>query len=111
MVGKRIKQLREEKGLTQEELAKIVHLSQQSIDHYEKGRAKPSLETIQLMADYFNVSLDYIAGRDKKKLLDLPLAAHYESQLPIADDDELLETIERMLERRRQKKAAKEKNK
>ncbi len=44
MLGKRLKELRELKGLTQQELAGIMNLSQQTIGHYEVGRAKPDAD-------------------------------------------------------------------
>lgn len=62
-LGKRLKTLREEKDLTQGQLAKLVNLSQQTIGHYEVDRAKPDLETLQKLAEVFNCSIDYILGR------------------------------------------------
>ncbi|NLI70057.1 MAG: helix-turn-helix transcriptional regulator [Firmicutes bacterium] len=62
-LGKRLKSLRENKGLTQRELAELVNLSQQTIGHYEVGRAKPDIETLQKFADIFNCSVDYILNR------------------------------------------------
>ena len=58
-----MKSLREEKDLTQEQLAKLVNLSQQTIGHYEVDRAKPDLETLNKLAEIFNCSIDYILGR------------------------------------------------
>ncbi len=75
MIGNRIKKLREQRGMTQEQLAKLVSLSQQTIDHYEKGRARPSIDTVNLLADVFSVSADYLLSRtddpypDNKKTL------------------------------------------
>lgn len=63
MIGNKIKKLREQKNLTQDQLAKLVNLSQQTIDHYEKGRAKPSIDTVSLFADVFSVSTDYLLDR------------------------------------------------
>lgn len=63
MFGKRLKKLREEKKLTQEQLGKLVNLSQQTIGHYEVNRAKPDLETMRRLAEIFNVSTDYLLGR------------------------------------------------
>ena len=58
-----MKSLRENKELTQEQLAKLVNLSQQTIGHYEVDRAKPDLETLQKFAEIFNCSVDYLLGR------------------------------------------------
>jgi len=63
MFGKRLQALREAAGLTQKELGRMVNLSQQTIDHYEKGRSNPSIETINQLANIFKVSTDYLLGR------------------------------------------------
>lgn len=62
MFGRRLQILREQNEMTQEQLAKLVSLSQQTIGHYEKGRANPSMETVILLAQLFNVSTDYLLG-------------------------------------------------
>lgn len=63
MFGKRLQALRESARLTQKVLAQKVNLSQQTIDHYEKGRSNPSIETINQLANIFGVSTDYLLGR------------------------------------------------
>jgi len=68
MFGKRLKELREEKDLTQAQLGKLVNLAQQTIGHYEVDRAKPDFETIQRLAEVFNVTTDYLLCRtDNRK--------------------------------------------
>ena len=63
----RIKELREKKGLSQEELAKKLNISQQAIRLYEKGDREPKLETWQKLADFFNVPVDYLLGISKDR--------------------------------------------
>ena len=63
MFSKRLQALRESVGFTQKELAQKVNLSQQTIDHYEKGRSNPSIDTINQLANIFGVSTDYLLGR------------------------------------------------
>lgn len=63
----RIKELREKKGLSQEELAKKLNISQQAISLYEKGDREPKLETWQKLADFFNVPVDYLLGISKDR--------------------------------------------
>ena len=63
VIGQKILLLREQNNMTQEQLAKLVNLSQQTIDHYEKGRAKPNIDTVSLFASVFTVSTDYLIGR------------------------------------------------
>ncbi|NHM28897.1 helix-turn-helix domain-containing protein [Desulfofundulus sp. TPOSR] len=61
--GKRLRELREKKNLSQEALGKLFHLSQSMIAHYEAGRKQPSQQTLRQMADFFGVSIDYLLGR------------------------------------------------
>lgn len=59
-VGSRIKAARESKGLTQEQLAKIVSLSPMHVSVLERGYKTPKLETLVLIANALNVSADYL---------------------------------------------------
>lgn len=60
--GDRLKELRLEKELTQEELAKIFNTGKASISHYESNRRVPDISVIKRFADFFGVSVDYIMG-------------------------------------------------
>lgn len=62
MIGNRIKQLREEKGLSQAELANAIQIAQSSIGNYERELRAPDSETILALAKYFNVTSDYLLG-------------------------------------------------
>ena len=53
-----LKSLRKGKRMTQERLAKILHISQTTVSKYESGEIFPDLETTVKMADFFGVSLD-----------------------------------------------------
>ncbi len=81
MLGNRLKKLREEKKLTQEQLGQLVDLSQQTIGHYEVNRAKPDLETIQRFAEIFNVTTDFLLGRTKNRNESLPTDTELENFL------------------------------
>ena len=61
--SERIKNLREERGLSQEALGAVIGVKRFSIYTYEKGRACPDMKGLIALADYFDVSLDYLAGR------------------------------------------------
>lgn len=67
MFGYRLKGLRQEKDITQSELGQILNLSQRSISQYELGLRFPDELVINLIADYFDVSLDYLFGRTNIK--------------------------------------------
>lgn len=60
----RLKQLRESRGISTQKLADALHLkSKGSITQFEKAMTSPSVDTLIAIADYFNVSLDYLVGR------------------------------------------------
>lgn len=63
IISKRLKSLRESVGLSQNKLAQISGMKQSSINRYENGSATPSPENMVKLADYYDVSLDYIYGR------------------------------------------------
>ena len=69
-VGERIKNLREEKGESQEKLGEAVGLSQNSISKLEKGITNLTLENLCNMAEHFNVSIDFICtGKNSDSIL------------------------------------------
>lgn len=55
-----LKTLRKQHNLSQQKLADILHVSQQSVYKYENGITSPDIETLIRMADYFNTSIDYL---------------------------------------------------
>lgn len=59
----RLKELRKKKKLSQIRLAMELNLSQNSISRYETLEREAGYETLIQIADYFNVSLDYLLGR------------------------------------------------
>ncbi|WP_258088149.1 helix-turn-helix domain-containing protein [Weissella fangxianensis] len=61
----RLKELRKAKGLTQHQLANELGISQQSYARYEKGDREPNIATLIKLADYFDVSVDYLIGHEK----------------------------------------------
>ncbi|MGO4496790.1 helix-turn-helix transcriptional regulator [Paenibacillus sp. 2RAB27] len=61
--GDRIALLREKRGLTQEDLSVKIGISRASLSHYETNRREPDYETINKIANFFNVSIDYLLGR------------------------------------------------
>jgi len=58
----RVKELREEKGLMQKELAKVLHLHPSLICEWENGRKRTSFEGLIALAKFFEVSTDYLLG-------------------------------------------------
>lgn len=58
-----LKKLRKEKKITQEELAKLLHISRVAYAKYETGENLPPAPNITKIADFYGVSTDYILGR------------------------------------------------
>ena len=63
----RIVSLRNEKNITQSQLAEELNISPSAIGMYEQGRRKPSYELLEEICDYFNVDMDYLMGRSDIK--------------------------------------------
>lgn len=72
-----LKMLREKRGYSQKQLADVLHVSKNSVSHYELGICMPSIDVIINMADIFDVSIDYLLGRSNanlsKRLLEKPM--------------------------------------
>jgi len=58
----RIKKLRIDNKFTQKQLANILNINEYSVQRYEYGD-RPSLDSLLALAEYFNVSIDYLVGR------------------------------------------------
>lgn len=61
--GTHLKALRQSKNLTQKQLAENIGASESGIQNYELGTRKPTYDMLIALADYFDVSLDYLVGR------------------------------------------------
>ena len=59
---KNLKELRMKKGISQQQLADIIGVSQQSINKYENHRSEPQIAVLADLADYFETSVDYLIG-------------------------------------------------
>lgn len=67
ILGSRLKQLRIEKGKTQKEMAKDLGTTDVSIGRYEAGAREPKTDILNALADYFDVTTDYLLGRIDKR--------------------------------------------
>ncbi len=63
----RLKQLRKERKISQLKLALDLNMNQNTISRYETREREADYETLIKLADYFNVSLDYLLGRTNKQ--------------------------------------------
>lgn len=100
--------LRVEKGLSQQELANALKISKSSVNMYERGERQPNFETLELIADYFNVDIDYLLGRTNKttKIIQPDtLAAHFEAQNFTQDElAEIMNFVEFVKNKRKSEK-------
>ncbi len=71
MLGNRIKELRISHSLNQVEFAKELSVAKQTVSNWENNNIQPSIDMLVKIADFFNVSTDYLLNRDSKKQLDV----------------------------------------
>lgn len=69
--SQRLKKLRADKHLTQAQVAKRVGVTASMVSSYETDIRLPSYEVMMRLADLFGVSVDYLLGREEKRLLDI----------------------------------------
>lgn len=63
MFGNRLKSLRIDSDLTQEELANILHINRSTLSNYENIGREPNYTLLIKISDYFDVSIDYLLGK------------------------------------------------
>ena len=66
-IGTKIKQLRRERGITQEQLAEYLGITPRAVSQWECERTSPDISQLPLLANYFDVSADYLLGIDKAR--------------------------------------------
>ena len=94
MFIERLKKLRKKEKLTQKDIATFLNISQPAYQQFESGKKKMNLETMEKLADYFNVSIDYLLGKTDIPDLDLEIdidnainnSVAYDGK-PITDND------------------------
>lgn len=70
-IGKKLKQLRKSKGMTQEDVAEKVDITRSTISNYEIGRRTPNLKDLSALAGVFGVGLDYFGITPKDEAFEL----------------------------------------
>ena len=73
-----LKQARLKANKTQIEIAKAINLTQNTYSNYEMGKTEPNIETLKKIADYYDVSIDYLVGRNRP--FDFPIVATEEQK-------------------------------
>lgn len=102
--NERLRLLRTQKGLSQAELAKFIKVSKSSINMYERGEREPNLETLENIADFFNVDMDYLLGKSDQENKNKWLSSLTDNQghrsSAYTDDEKLLVSKYRALDER-----------
>lgn len=68
-------QLRKQNSLSQEQVAQIIGVSKQAYGHYEREERELGYDMLCKLADYYNVSVDYLIGHDSSPLAERPMSA------------------------------------
>lgn len=84
MFAERLKQLRKENKFSQEDMAIKLDISTSAYGYYEQGKTTPNAKTLNILADIFDVTTDYLLGRS------------YERKLTKKDETEIGRDLERM---------------
>lgn len=88
MFAESLKSLRENEGLSQKSLANQIKVSQPTIAAYESGKREPDFATLIKLADFFQISIDYLMGRTE-----------YKNYTERASEDEIMSRISKLLEK------------
>jgi len=99
MLAERLKSLRKEKNITQKKLSDEINVSASTIGLYEQGRRTPDNETLTKIADYFEVTTDYLLGRTNQKYFsqDETIAFHAKGEISEADQKMVRDLIDRLV--------------
>lgn len=94
MLKTRLRELREEKELFQKDIAEMLNITTSAYGYYEQGKRDPDTQTLEKLADFYKVSIDYIMGRTDNRT-----STADEISDSVSDDPELLEFWNELKER------------
>ena len=83
--SEKLKYLRKEKEISQEELAKVIHVTRQSVSKWETGTAYPDMEKMKILSDFYKISLDDLMNTENV------IIGGYQQEVVEEDDQEDLE--------------------
>lgn len=94
----KIKELRKNNKITQEQLGNAIGVSKMAISYFEKGKKSPGRESLEKIADYFGVTTDYLLGRSED-----PELNEEENKIVTEEGKNILALIENLPEDERKK--------
>ncbi|MBK5506681.1 MULTISPECIES: helix-turn-helix domain-containing protein [Bacillus] len=94
MLGKKISELRKKQKLSQYELADRLGFSRGKLANYEQGQREPDYDTLKKIADFFEVSTDYLLDRTQTK----EMVSNNPSKLSIREERDIARDLEKTLE-------------
>lgn len=102
----RLKQLRLERGLLQSDIAKVIKKSERTVGFYETGERDMNTETLSTLADFFNVSIDYLLGKTNIRNIEDEFKFAYHKEIEGLTEDEIKEALEfyKMVKNRKNEK-------
>ena len=95
--SKRLKKIREEKKLSQADLAKKAGLQPAAISHFETGQRKPSFDNLKRLVNALNISIDYLLGRKIKDAGDIAEKLFRNFEKLSTDDQQRMEDFAEFL--------------
>ncbi len=98
LIGEKIKELRKNNKITQEQLGNAIGVSKMAISYFEKGKKSPGRESLEKIADYFNVTTDYLLGRSED-----PELSEEENKIVTEEGKNIMALIESLPEDERKK--------
>ena len=93
-----LRELRKKRGISLKELGEIIGVAESTVSLYENEKRQPDFSTLNKLADYFNVSVDYLLGREpqdtaistRKKGIKIPVLGRVQAGIPVEAIEEIL---------------------
>jgi len=104
MIGQRLKKLREEKDLTQAQVAKILGVSRTTYTQYETGKSEPDLATVSKLAEIYETSVDFLLGKTDIPTPIETIAAHHDGEEWTQEELEEIERFKEFVRMKRQQR-------
>lgn len=107
-IGERLKLLLDERDMTQGDLAKELSVVHATVSHYCSDKRIPDAKTLERLADFFKVSVDYLLGRTIVKTPIETIAAHHDGEEWTEEELEDIEKFKEFVRMKRERRGAKD---